>query len=128
MEKKITDLLKHDLIEGPLPASEAKGWLHNVVITDKKWSKDEIRLNIDTKRMNKWVIPRKYPIPTPEEVRHELKDSDRFTILDARDAFHMFLLTNKSQDYFKFQTHIGIFRYKVLVMVLLLPAGNSTRQ
>ena len=85
--------------------------------------KDEIRLNIDTKRMNKWVIPRKYPIPTPEEVRHELKDSDRFTILDARDAFHMFLLTNKSQDYFKFQTHIGIFRYKVLVMVLLLPAG-----
>ena len=30
------ELLKYDLIEGPLPASRAKGWVHNPIITDKK--------------------------------------------------------------------------------------------
>ena len=38
LEKKIAELLKYDLIEGPLQPNRAKGWVHNTVITDKKWS------------------------------------------------------------------------------------------
>ena len=116
LEKKIQDLLKYDLIEGPLPANRVKGWVHNPVITDKKWSKEEIRLNIETKLMNEWVEPTKYPIPTPVELWHKFLGSDRFTTLDARDAFYMFLLTKKSQELFKFNTHLGVFMFKVLVM------------
>ena len=35
--------------------------------------------------MNKSVIKTKHPIPTPEDLRHDLVGSDRFTALDARD-------------------------------------------
>ena len=35
LENKIKELLKHDLIEGPLPAKKVKGWVHNPVIMDK---------------------------------------------------------------------------------------------
>ena len=62
--------------------------------------------------MNEWVEPTKYPIPSPEEVRHELLGSNRFTKLDARDAFYMFLLTKDSQELFKFNTHIGVFMFQ----------------
>ena len=66
--------------------------------------------------MNEYIIPTKYPIPTPEEKRHELLGSDRFTTLDARDAFYMFLLTPEAQELFKFNTHLGVYMFKVLVM------------
>ena len=43
-------------------------------------------------------------------------ESDRFTTLDARDAFYMFLLTPEAQELFKFNTHLGVYMFKVLVM------------
>ena len=36
--------------------------------------------------------------------------------MDARDVFYMFLLTRRSQELFKFNTHLGVFMFKVLVM------------
>ena len=69
---------------------------------DKAWDSDKIRLNIDTKLMNKWVVETKYPIPTPEELQHKFKGSDMFTTLDGRDSFFNFGLNHKSQDLFKF--------------------------
>ena len=35
--KKLREMKEHDLIEGPLPARECKGWLSNMVVTKKKW-------------------------------------------------------------------------------------------
>ena len=63
--ENVKEMLEHGVIEGPLSAEEAGGWLHNVVITDKSWNSEEVRINIDMKLMNKWV---KYPIPTLEEL------------------------------------------------------------
>ena len=90
--------MKNNLVEGPQEDKDAKGWLHNIVIMDKAWDSDEIRLNIDTKLMNKWVVKIKYSIPTPEELQHKFKGSDKFTTLDERDSFFHFGLDNKSQD------------------------------
>ena len=54
----------NDLIEDPLPPNECMGWIHNPVITKKSWSSEEVRINVDTKRMNDHLIPTKIPIPT----------------------------------------------------------------
>ena len=94
--KKLQYLKDNGLIEGPLPPSECKGWLTNMVITKKKWDEEEVRINIDTKRMNDQLIPTKIPIPAPEELRHSLEGSDRFSAVDARDSYYHFLLHEES--------------------------------
>ena len=88
--RKLKELKENDLIEGPLPPRECKGWLTNMVITKKKWDENEVRINIDTKRMNNQLVPTKIPIPSPEELRHTLKGSDRFSAVDAHDSYFHF--------------------------------------
>ena len=75
--KKLKEMKEHDLIEGPLPARECKGWLSNMVVTKKKWDSEEVRINIDTKRMNSALVPTKIPIPTPEQLRHKMAGSEK---------------------------------------------------
>ena len=116
LKKKLDQFVEEGIIEGPLGADEATGWVHNVVLSGKKWSPDEIRLNLDTRLMKKWVEPSVYPIPTVEHLRHELIDSDRFSKLDLTNAFHQFELDDESKDLFKFTTPQGIYRYLRLVM------------
>ena len=90
--KKLQEMKENDLIEGRLPPEECKGWIHNLVITKKSWNNEEVRINVDTKRMNEDIVQTKIPIPTTEELRHGLEGSDRFTVVDARDSFFHFLL------------------------------------
>ena len=87
-----------------------------MVITKKKWDADEVRINIDTKRMNPHLVPTKVAIPTPEQLRHKMHGSDRFTAVDCRDSYFHFLLDPESQDLFKFHGEDGVYRFKVLVM------------
>ena len=61
--KKLQELKENDFIEGPLLTSECTGWVTNMVITKKKWNENEVRINIDTKRMNEQLVPTKIPIP-----------------------------------------------------------------
>ena len=44
------------LVDGLLPTKEYKGWIHNPVVTKKSWSSEDVRINIDTKRMNNQLI------------------------------------------------------------------------
>ena len=79
-----------------------------MVITKKAWDSDEVRINIDTKRMNSHLVETKVPIPTVEEVRHQLKGSDRLSAVDCRDAYFHFLLDEESQQLFKFHGADGL--------------------
>ena len=72
-----------------------------MVLSGKKWSPEEIRLNLDTRLIKKWVEPSVYPIPTVEQLRHELGDRDRFSKLDLKNAFHQFELDEESKDLFQ---------------------------
>ena len=116
VSKKLKEMKAAGLVEGPLPPGECKGWITNMVITKKSWSTEEVRINLDTKRINDHLVPTKIPIPSSDDMRHELQDSDRFTALDCRDSFFHFLLDPDTQELFKFHTDEGIYRFLVLVM------------
>ena len=124
VQKKLQYMKENKLIEGPLPPGECKGWIHNMVITKKSWSIEEVRINIDTKRMNDDIVQTKIPIPTTEELRHGLEGSDKFLVLDCRDSFFHFLLDEESQDLFKFHADDGVYRFLVLVMGTPLASGE----
>ena len=115
-EEKLRYMLDNDLIKGPLPHEECKGWIHNIVDRKKSWDSKEVRINVDTRRMNRHIVKKTITIPTTEELRHNLRGSDRFTALDCRDSFFHFLLDEVSRDLFKFHGIDGIYRFKVLVM------------
>ena len=73
-KQKLKDHLGELIKEGvvtPLECTNGTGWIHNVVITAKKWSEDKIRMNLDTRPMKKAVKASHFYIPTPQELRHE---------------------------------------------------------
>ena len=57
------EFVKEGILEGPLESEHGRGWVHNVVLTKKKWNEKAIRLNIDTTAMEKYVDVTHFPIP-----------------------------------------------------------------
>ena len=66
LEDHLEELLKEDVIEGPLQQEEPGTWISNLVITDKKWDKNrsnkkegertQIRANLDLRPLNDQYI------------------------------------------------------------------------
>ena len=74
--------------------------------------------------MNEQLVHTKIPIPTTEELRHDLEGSDKFSALDCRDSFFHFPLDDETQELFKFHGHDGVYRFKVLVTGTPLASGE----
>ena len=49
--------------------------VYNVVLTKKKWNERAIRKYVDVTH---------FPIPTPEQLRHQFYGSDRFSVLGLK--------------------------------------------
>ena len=109
LRKHLKELKEEGVISGPLGPEWAKGWICNLVITAKKWDKERIRVNLDTRTMKEAVKTSKFPIPTEAELRHEFRGSDRYSILDLNHAFHQFALTEESKKLFMFYTPWGFY-------------------
>ena len=85
------------------------------MITDKKGS-DRIRVTLDCQDVNKEIYATHEPIPTTEELRHQLNGSDRFSTLDMTNCYHQFVIEEGARKLFSFRTPWGTFRYKRMVM------------
>ena len=123
LEDHLDELLEADVIEGPLKSEEPGTWVSNLVITDKNWNKErkpgdriQIRGNLDLRPLNKHVYQTHNPIPTIEELRHELKGSNKFSTLDMVHSFHQLELEEAARKLFTFRTLRGLMRFKRLVM------------
>ena len=127
LKDHLKELVEEDVVEGPLTEEEEGTWISNLVITDKKWDgknkkegeRVQIRANLDCRPLNNWVYQTHEPIPTPGELRHAMKGSNRFSTLDMVHSFHQFVLEPEARKLFTFRAPGGLFRYKRLVM------GNS---
>ena len=115
VKDEIQTMLAEDIIEGPILKEEPGTFLSNLVITDKKGS-DRIRVTLDCQDVNKEIYATHEPIPTTEELRHQLSGSDRFSTLDMTNCYHQFVIEERARKLFSFRTPWGIFRYKRMVM------------
>ena len=109
------ELIKEGVVT-PLECINGTDWIHNIVITVKKWSPDKIRMNLDARPMKRVVKLLHYHIPTPHELRHEFQGSDRFSIVDFNHTFHQFAMDKESRNLFTFHTPWGLHRLNTLVM------------
>jgi len=60
----------------------------------------KIRVNLDTRHMADAVKATHFPIPTPQELRHNFLGSDRFSVVDLNRAFHKFEMDEESKNLF----------------------------
>ena len=110
VEAKIKELLDLDIIEkaeGPTKFSSP------IVVVPKPGGK-EIRLCVDMRQVNEQIERERFPIPTVEEILHEMNGAKVFSKLDLKWGFHQLELDEDSRDLTTFATHIGNFRYKRL--------------
>ena len=110
VEKKIQELLDCDIIEevdGPMP------WVNPVVIIPK--ADGDIRLCIDMRRANEAILRGRHPIPTVDELLHNMNGSRVFSKLDLKWGYHQLELSQESRQITTFVTHKGLYRYKRLL-------------
>ena len=112
----IAELKAAGVVSGPLGSEYASGWISNPVIVCKKWDPSKIRVTLDTRHMESAVQTSKFPIPAWQELRHNFRGSDRFSVLDINHAFHQFPMDEESRKLFVFHTPMGLHTYNTLVM------------
>ena len=67
------------------------------------------------RQANTAIIRERHPIPTVDEVLHDLNESKIFSKLDIEWAFDQIELDEESRPITTFVTHKGLYRYKKLL-------------
>ena len=109
IEQELAKLIDMDIIEkaeGPTP------WVSPILTVPKR--NGEIHICVDMRAANDAVIRERHPIPTVDEVLHNLNGSTVFSRLDLKWGFHQVELSESSRSITTFVTHAGLYRYKRL--------------
>ena len=107
---ELEKMISEDII-GPIDIEEPGMFLSNLVITDKKGT-NKIRVTLDCQEVNKPIYATHEPIPTVEELLHELRGSDRFSSLDFKNCYYQFEIEENSGKLYAFRAPWGIYTYK----------------
>ena len=71
-----------------------------------------MRVCVDMRRANEAIVRELHPIPTVEELLHDLNGSTVFSKIDLKWGFHQILLGEESRHVTTFVSHRGRYRYK----------------
>ena len=86
--------------------------LSPIVVVPK--SDGNIRLCVDYKKINQFIVVDQHPLPTADEIFAKLSGARIFSKLDLRAAYHQLEICEESRDLTAFTSHVGQFRYKRL--------------
>ena len=111
VDAKLDELLELDIIE-EVPEGPS-GWISPLVVVPK--SGGDVRVCVDMRRANEAIVRERHPIPTVEELLHDLNGSTVFSKIDLKWGFHQILLSEESRHITTFVTHRGLYRYKRLM-------------
>ena len=78
-------------------------------------SDGDIRVCVDMHRANEAIIHERHPIPTVQELLHDLNGSTVFSKIDLKWGFHQILPIEDSRHITAFVTHRGLYHYRQLL-------------
>jgi len=107
VEKQVTELLKHGLIE---PSSSPFG-APVLFVTKKDGS---LRMCIDYRGLNKITIKNKYPLPRTDQLLDSLSGAKVFSSLDLQSGYHQIRIPDEDVPKTAFRTPFGHYQFKVL--------------
>ena len=103
-----------------LDSSLKKGWIREsqspagapILFTPKE--DGTLRLCVDYRGLNKITVKNRYPLPRIDEMLDRLSNSQIFTKIDLRDAYHRIRIKRGDEWKTAFRTRYGHFEYKVM--------------
>ena len=116
LQDRVTDEVKkveNDKIWESCPKTD---WQHGLVAVMKP--NGNVRITTDLSPLNAFVIPDRYPLPTPQDIFHKLSDCNVFSRLDLERAYFSIELHPESRPLTATITSEGIFQYRKLPMGL----------
>ena len=113
VDRKLDELLKEDIIE-EVPSGPTE-WVSPLVVVPKP--DGDIRVCVDMRRAKEAIERETHPIPTIEEILHDLNGSTVFSKLDLKWGFHQVELETESRRITAFITRRGLFQCKRLMFV-----------
>ncbi|XP_022788169.1 uncharacterized protein K02A2.6-like [Stylophora pistillata] len=111
VDAKLDEPLRLDIIE-EVPEGPS-GWTSPLVVVPKR--DGDVRVCVDMRRVNEAIVRERHPIPTVEELLHDLNGSTMFSKIDLKWGFHQILLSKEIRHITTFVTHRGLYRYKWLM-------------
>lgn len=108
-------MLKNDIIK---KVEEPCKFISSIVCVEKP--NKSIRICLDPRYINKYIVRPKLNIPTLESLTSELSGSKYFSVFDASSGFWSLKLDSESSKLTAFNTEYGIFCFK------RMPFGIST--
>lgn len=110
VEKEIENMLKDDVIEEI--QNESTPWVSPIVTPPKK--NGDVRICVDMREANKAIERERHPMPTIDELVHDLNGSKVFSKMDLKAGYNQLVLDKESRPITTFSTHMGLYRYKRL--------------
>ena len=107
LKEKLDKMTDNDVIEAVTHPTQ---WVNGLVATHKK--SGDIRVCLDPRPLNKYILREHHPIPTFKEVSARLRNPKYFTIIDQSDSFWQIELTEDCRDLTTFSTPWGRYRFK----------------
>ena len=87
-------------------------WVNSLVIVKKK--DGSLRLCLDPKDLNEYILRDFKTIPSPEEISCKLHEKEYFTVTDMRDCYWHIVLDSKSSELCTFNTPYGRYKFNRL--------------
>ena len=106
--KKLEDLAIIEDAVGSTP------WVSNMVAAPKPKVPESVRIFVDMRIAKKAIERERLPMPTVEEIIHNLNGATVFSKLDLNAGYHQIELHPDSRYITTFSTHTGLKRYKRL--------------
>lgn len=87
----------------------------------------KFRMCVDYRKLNRKLIPDRFPLPRIEDIFDNLGKSKCFSIMDLQSGFHQIPLSRKSRKYTAFSTESGMYQWTVLPFGLSVAPGSFSR-
>lgn len=102
---KIEEMVGNKVIT---PVNHPTDWVHNVQLVEKK---NDIRVCLDPKPLNKCIKREHFLIPTFDDVTSQLANKCIFTVLDLSSGFWQMELDEPSSNLTTFMTPFGRYKF-----------------
>lgn len=117
------ELIEQDIIEESFSP-------HNsplILVPKKGSSKTKWRMVVDFRKLNKKLIPAKFPLPRIDDIFDNLGNSTVYSVLDLSSGFYQIPLKKECRQYTSFTTPLGQFQYKRLPQGCSASPGQFSR-
>ena len=111
VKMEIDQLYKEDICEDV--GNDPTPWVSPIVVVPKT-NPNKVRICVDMRAANEAIKRVKHPMPTLDELIHDLNGCKVFSKLDLNQAYHQIELHPESRYITTFSTHLGLHRYKRL--------------